>query len=418
MPETRLRRAHGNWVSGDRFWNREAELALLADYLEEGAHLLIVAQRRIGKTSLMREAVRRLEGRFLCLFVDLQKSHSAADAVVELSVATHPHARLWEKTKAVFGNILDKIGSKVESLQLDDLTVVLRSGLTLGDWQAKGDRLLETLASADQDVVVFFDEVPILVNRILQGDDYKITPDRRLQTDAFMSWLRASCLRHQGKLRLVVTGSIGLEPILRQAGLSGTLNVFTPFELGPWSRETAAGCIEALSHQYGIEFQPEAVETILDRLGVCIPHHVQMFFDNVYHESKLRGLTAADRALVEEVYQRDMLSVRGHAELSHLEERLKMVLGPDRHPLALELLTETAVTAELTSSAALTVAGEYLPAETKAAEEVREILGILEHDGYLCRNTEENFVFVSRLLRDWWKARFGFGFVPAGERAK
>lgn len=149
MPETRLRRAHGNWVSGDRFWNREAELALLADYLEEGAHLLIVAQRRIGKTSLMREAVRRLEGRFLCLFVDLQKSHSAADAVVELSVATHPHARLWEKTKAVFGSILDKIGSKVESLQLDDLTVVLRSGLTLGDWQAKGDRLLETLASAD-----------------------------------------------------------------------------------------------------------------------------------------------------------------------------------------------------------------------------------------------------------------------------
>ena len=80
MNQKELRRAHGNWVSGDRFWDREEELELLAEYLEEGAHLLITAPRRIGKTSLMREAMDRLEGRFTCLFVDLQKSATAADA--------------------------------------------------------------------------------------------------------------------------------------------------------------------------------------------------------------------------------------------------------------------------------------------------------------------------------------------------
>ena len=194
MAGTKLRRAHGNWVSGDRFWDRETELEVLGDYLEEGAHLLIVAQRRIGKTSLMHEAMRRLGDRFLCLFVDLEKSHSAADAIVALSV-------------------------------------------------------------------------------------------------------------------------------------------------------------------------------------------------------------------------------RGHAELSHLEERLKMVLGPDRHPLALDLLTEAAVTGELTASAALTIASEYVPAATKPAKEIRELLGILEHDGYLKRNGEESYVFVSKLLRDWWKARFGFGFIVARQRS-
>ena len=40
MNQQELRRAHGNWVSGDRFWDREEELELLAEYLEEGAHLL------------------------------------------------------------------------------------------------------------------------------------------------------------------------------------------------------------------------------------------------------------------------------------------------------------------------------------------------------------------------------------------
>ncbi len=418
MADAKLKRALGTWVEGDRFWDREAELEMLLEYLEEGAHLLIVAQRRIGKTSLMREAARRLSGRFICLQVDLQKSHSPADAIVELSIATRPHGSLWQKTKGVFSNVLGKATEVVESLQLDDLTVTLRSGVTAGDWQAKGDRLFETLAAAERDVVVFFDEVPILVSRILHGDDFLITPERRKETDAFMSWLRDNCIRHRGKVRVVVTGSIGIEPLLRRAGLSATLNVLTPFELGPWDRETAIGCLEALANGYGLEFQPEAIETLLDHLGVCIPHHVQLFFDNLYRNARLRKLATIDSSLVDEVYESNMLSIRGHAELSHLEERLKQVLGPHLHPLALDLLTEAAVSLELTPTAALALAREHIADDDKPEDEIREILGILEHDGYLERDPAGGYAFVSKLLRDWWFAHFGFAFTPAGERTE
>ena len=58
-----------------------------------------------------------------------------------------------------------------------------------------------------------------MVNRLLKGDDYRITPERRAEADRFMSWLRAASIRHQGKVRIVVSGSIGFEPILRQAQL-------------------------------------------------------------------------------------------------------------------------------------------------------------------------------------------------------
>ncbi len=416
MAKVKLKRALGNWVEGERFWNRQAELELFLEYLEKGAHLLIVAQRRIGKTSLMREAARRLEERFTCLQVDLQKSQSPADAIVELSIATRPHESLWQKTKGVFSNVLGKTADMVESLRLDDLTVTLRSGVTAGDWQAKGDRLFETLAAADKDVVVFLDEVPILVSRLLHGNDFQITPERRKDTDAFMSWLSDNCIRHRGKVRVVVTGSIGIEPILRRAGLSATLNVLTPFELGPWDRETAAGCLEALASGYGLEFQPGSIEALLDHLGVCIPHHVQMFFDNLYRVAKQRGLTVIATNMVDEVYETDMLSVRGHAELSHLEERLKGVLGPHLHPLALDLLTEAAVSLVLTPSASLTLAREHIAEDDRPGEEIREILGILEHDGYLERASDGDYAFVSKLLRDWWHVHFGFAFTPADER--
>ncbi len=413
--EKKLKLGHGNWVEGDKFWDREHEVEKLTELLDEGAHVVIVAPRRIGKTSLMREVARRIGGKYICLHVDLEKSFSPADAVVELSVATQPHRRLWEKTWEMFRNVICSAKDTVESLKIDDLTVTLRSGLTSGDWKDKGDRLLDNLANSDRSVIIFFDEVAILVNRMLKGSDYKITPERIRDVDTFMSWLRDNSIRHKGKLRIVLTGSIGIGTILRQANLSATLNTFSPFELPPWETDTTVECLLALANQYGIRFQEGVCEKITGKLGCCIPHHVQTFFDAIYTDCKHQKHNEVSSDLVDEVYQTRMLGVRGHAELSHLEERLKMVLGEELYPLALELLTETAVVGELTVNAATYISQQY-PLENQTPVEVlRQILEIFEHDGYL-RKVGTRYQFVSNLLRDWWKARFESFYTPISVR--
>lgn len=417
MAEPRLKRAQGgNWVVGERFWDREKDLELFIEYLDEGSNILLVAPRRIGKTSLMREAARRIEARYLCLHVDLQKSHSSADAIVELSKATRPYAPLWEKTKGIFSNILDQVTGRIESIEVDEVTIALRSALNTGNWQAKGDRLFETLAGVEQPVAIFFDEVPILVNRILKGNDYLITPERRQEADAFMSWLRDNSIRHKGKVRIVITGSIGLEPVLRQAGLSATLNTFIPFDLGPWTFNIATGCIKALANETGIVIPQPVAEHMVTSLGYGIPHHVEMFFEKIYQECRRCSIREVSEALVDEVYRTGMLSVRGHAELSHMEERLKMVLGPELHPLALELLTETALTGQLTPEATDTIGLDYISDNKSRSDALREILSILEHDGYLIKRSNDSYAFQSKLLKDWWAAHFGFGFKKASER--
>lgn len=412
----KLKLGHGNWVVGEQFWDREREIDRFTGLLDEGAHILLVAPRRIGKTSLMREVARRINARYICLQVDLQKSQLAADAVVELSVATRPYRKLWEKTSDIFRNIWCLVTDTIESLKIDELTLTLRSGLTSGDWMAKGDRLLDNLADSDRPVVILFDEIAILVNRMLKGSDYKITPERIKEVDAFMSWLRENSIRHKGKLRIVLTGSIGIEPILRQAGLSATLNTFSPFDLPPWDAETAVGCLEALANQYEITFLEGVRERMVANLGCCIPHHVQIFFDAIYTECKFQNRKEVTADLVDEVYQRRMLGVRGHAELSHLEERLKMVLGAELYPMALELLTETAVEGQLSADTATYICRQYSLENQTAEDALRQILGIFEHDGYLQQMGTE-YRFVSSLVRDWWKARFSFAYTPvAGKR--
>ncbi|MGE5344206.1 MAG: ATP-binding protein [Candidatus Omnitrophota bacterium] len=409
----KLERAVGPWVEKERFWGRQKELGDLIQLLHEGANVLITAPRRIGKTSLIRETGNKLNERYCCLQLDLQKSHSPADVITELSVATRPHLHLWEQTKVVFKNTMGSM-KNIDKLNAHELSIKFRDDL-LNHWKDKGNHLIEAIAQAGKPAIIFMDEFPLVVNRILKGSDYQISPERLKETDAFLSWIRSITNKYPKKIGIVLTGSIGLEPILHEAGLSSTITTFTPFEIGPWDKETASGCLAALANNYGVCFEVGAKEKIIELLGSCIPHHVQMFFNNVLMDCRKRSNMNCAPKDAEKVYNHHMLSNRGHPELSTYEERLKNVLSNDVLPLAFDLLTEAAVVGKLTPVSAMGLSRDFAPNETKPGETLREILAILEHDGYLIKK-KQGHVFISKLVRDWWKARFGFQYTPAAKR--
>jgi hypothetical protein len=158
-------------------------------------------------------------------------------------------------------------------------------------------------------------------------------------------------------------------------------------------------------------------QKMVERLGCCIPHHVQMFFSHIYDRCRRKGVMECSIADVGEVYEKDMLSVRGHAELTHYEERLEMVLGKELFTIAIDMLTEAAVTGCLTDEAIKAFEKEYVDDIEGISEVQMEILWVLEHDGYLIRN-KKGFVFVLRLLRDWWDNRHRMVYVPVLKRGK
>lgn len=414
MPK-KLIQAYGNWVEGERFWNREKDIELMIKKLDEGAHLLLVAQRRMGKTSLMREVKRQLANRYTCLFIDLQKASSAEDAIVEISLALKPHKKLWDNTRELFTNAFAIIAGSIEEIKISEIGIKLRAGLTSGDWSEKGDALFSILAGSEHPVLLLIDEVPLMINRMLKGDDFRINPERKAEVDTFMSWLRKNSLAHQGKIRIVLSGSIGFEPILRQAGLSAVINNFQPFDLKPWNIDTAVECLQALAEEYGIIFKEDAETAMAKKLGCCIPHHVQMFFTYVHDRCIRRKKMEFFPDEVNDIYENEMLGVRGHAELTHYEDRLKLVLGPEAFPLALEMLSETAVTGCLTHNSLAAFQKHYTFRDNSVQSAQEEILRVLEHDGYI-KAGKNGFVFDSQLLQDWWKKRYGYFHVPVLER--
>jgi len=413
--EKTLRLGHSNWVVGDEFWDREEDLALFTDKLNEGANLLLIAQRRMGKTSLMKEASRRLADSYRCLYVDFEKATSPEDAVVEMSLITRPYEKLWARTKGLFRNALSRLAEGVEEVSVGELGITLRSGLTSGTWKKRADDLFAILADADRPVIVMMDEVPILVNTILRGGTDDIVPGQVQIAAEFLLWLRGVCTRHRGRVRVVVSGSIGLEPVLRRVDLSATINLLEPFDLKPWTDEAAAGCLEALGRGYGIEYEAGTVQGMLHRLGCNIPHHVQMYFTKLHDFCRRRGSTRVSDTDAEEIFNTEMLSIHGHAELAHYEERLRTVFGRQLAAFALELLTEASVEGILTVKAVTAQRENHDTTNVISRKEQNHVLQTFEHDGYLQRS-DGGYIFVSGLLKEWWKARNGFGYIPLTRR--
>ena len=414
-----LAKAGGNWVEGDRFFDRDAEIEALAERVRDGTHTLLTAQRRMGKTSLVRELLRRLadEGRFETIFVDLEGATDPADAIAEIGFRSRPAQGAWGRIKTLFANVLPaeaEIGGRVPALADADLRVKLRAGVDAGNWRHKGDKVFAALAGNALPVVLAIDELPILVNRLLKGDDYRITPERRQAADEFLSWLRKNGQTHRGRICMILSGSVSLEPILQQAGLSAHANIFSPFNLKPWDEETAAACLGALGETYGLDLPHDVREDMCRRLRCQIPHHVQRFFDVLHEDLRRAGRRAVSLEDVDRVYVHEMLGIRGQMDLEHYEGRLRMVLGDEGYLAALEMLTEAAVGGGRLRGEAISRHREVLAAGAGGdPPPVEDVLRVLEHDGYLERQGD-GYRFASGLLEDWWRVRYGWsGGGPA-----
>ena len=415
-----LKKAGSNWVDGDRFFDRDAELDVLKARVRNGTHTLLTAQRRMGKTSLIRELLRRLraEGRFETVFVDLEDVRTAADAVVEIGVESRHVHGAWARIRSGFANVLRGIEDRIDELAVAEVRVKLRAGIDRGNWRQKGDAVCAALAKNERPVVLALDELPILVNRMLKDHDYHITPQGKQDVDEFLSWLRKIGQDHRQRMCLILSGSIGLEPILRQAGLSAHANIFSPLDLKPWNEKTALDCLAELAKTCGLDLPLAAREKMCRRLRCLVPHHVQRFFDSLDESLRLDGQRRASLDDVERVYTGEMLSIRGQADLDHYESRLKLVLGPDGYRAALALLTEAAVNDGVLQRAAIDRYRErfLVWAVTDEPAPIDDVLRVLEHDGYLEPWGEGEYRFVSGLLEDWWLARHGRHFVPVARR--
>ena len=403
-----MRSSTGRWVSGSDFFNRERELQILETRVRERNHILLTGQRRMGKTSVLRELGRRLEGDgWVFLFTDVEGAISAEDAIAAIAEAVHPVRSISSRLAT---GMQRWIGDNIEEVSASEFRVKIRAGLDAGSWRRHGEQLLRDCAAHDHPVLLIIDELPIFLKRMYHHDGNA----RRLEE--FLSWLRGvlQALGDDSPV-LVVSGSIGLGPLVNRLGIPDRINHLDLFRLGPWDRETSVECFQRLAKSHGLRNEDGVANAVYEALGVGIPHHVQSFFARLRDFAMMQGRDQVTVEDVGEVYRNALLGPSGQNDLVHYEARLKEGLEDESYSIAMEILAEAAIQDVFTPRARRSLERLYSALGDDAPGRIADVLEILAHDGYL-EEGNDGYRFPSRLLKDWWSARFRDHHTPLVNR--
>ncbi len=391
-----MRNKIGVPVCGDDFFDRKDKTAQIRHLLNQGNNVLLLAPRRVGKTSLMR----RLQ--------ELENEHGLKSIFVDVSDCADERAFVKELYKEL-GKI-DKSGGIFNVLQKNPAVNALKSlkkvegygfaiefnGNEAEDWQKAAELLYDCLDKLSGKHLFMVDEVPVFTLRLS-----KLDAGAQRVAD-FLHWFR-KLRQNRENIQWIAAGSIGLDTVTARLKLGGAINDFAIVKLGAFSDEVAGEFIVKLAESHKIHLKPDTVKHIVAKIGWPMPYYLQLVFSELFNLFNESG-KAPDVAAVDKSYE-NLLSPSNKGYFDHWIQRLTDELGKPDDLYALELLDIAAKDPKgvLCSNFDMALDGKINDAD-KRNEKTQYLLDILENDGYLV-NTEGRFAFRSPLLRDFWLRR-------------
>jgi len=352
----------------------------------ERQSLVLQAERRMGKSCVIKKMTAFPRPGFLALYRDLEGVKTPLEFVETLF-------RDVERHLSRTGKMAGKARSLARKLQGVQLGKVKFPEELAPDWKLLLEATLKDLVTQQEDkLVLFWDEIPYMLQNIQAHEGEAKAVD-------LLDNLRA--LRQSlPEIRMVFTGSIGLHHVLsslRGGALShAPTNDMYVLEVPPLEEADAAGLALALLEGEGIQCpDPRATALAVARGVDGVPFYIHHVVDRL---GSLPGPVGPDQ--VEALIEENLTHPTDPWHMDHYRERLGTYYG-NREPLALEILDTLAVRPEGISFEELAglLQAVQVPPDP---EEIRAMLADLSRDHYVARKNGL-YVFLFPMIRRWWR---------------
>lgn len=392
-----MRNVTGDYVTDENFFDRKRDVEECWERLESD-NVLLLAPRRVGKTSLLHE-LKRTAGSsgYRAVYLSVE---GVKDELGFLSRMMESVNRLGGEVERLIARLLARTG-KIQKLfkRIEQVGIVKLSPEEKASWRDAGEDLIKELAGLDGKWLFLIDELPLFVLDLVRAD-----PQGDRARD-FLSWFRELRQResYHGKLRFLLSGSIGLDTIAARYRFGDTINDLAVRRLGEFDPGTAAAMLAELGKNSGIEITSAVADHAIERIGWLIPYYLQLWFQAF--RARAKGLGREPAVGEAEQAFEDLLSAGRISAFDYWRQRLTLELGPVDGGHAIELLC--AIARDPDGSEPSTLAGILTPRigdPTERSETYRFLMNALETDGYVAVSNGR-FRFVSSLLREFWLRR-------------
>lgn len=385
-------------MEGEDLFDREKEVKHLWDRLETD-HILLLAPRRIGKTSLMLRlkstAPEHGYRALVCSFAGCSDELDCVNTLIEsVSALGNEGETLLERVKGEIKQVLPGL----KSITLGKFGIEFAKEDDRSHWRTVAEVLIEKLNDQDDGRwLLGVDEVPIFLTNLLK------TADGLDRVRQFLNWFRVVRQSQRQNVRWLLAGSIGLDTVSARLGLGDTINDLYIYHLDAFTKDTADRFLEALGKDYGVKLDPPTRQHIIGSLGWPIPFHLQHIFAKLHeHLSDSRGTPSV--AMVDEVFK-VMLNPAHKALFDYWRQRLTEELGAPDDSYAVHLLNHVCQDPSGVTKATLKqVLSERVSEEIARDERLRYLMDVLETDGYVVLR-EDRYSFRLELLRRYWQMR-------------
>jgi len=377
----------GQAVRGNDFWKRVNELASIWSAIESGSHILLVAPRRVGKTSIMFNLQDEPKDGYIVVYIDTESADSENEFWQKLF-----NALLEEEFVGRLKKYSKKFGSFLEKIKINKITT---KGVEFGDgsivdYATAFEKLIKELDS-DKKLIIMVDEFAQTVENIIKYEDEK-------NAHSFLRTHRA--LRQNenlaNKVTFVYAGSIGLESVVTKMGATKLVNDLNSIKVKPLSSDEAIVFTQVLCKSISIEMNEDMIRQLLSKIEWLIPFYIQLLIQeiSILCREEKEGVVSSE--MIEKAIERAL----GHRHLfDHWRSKLKDGFTKKGYLFAKEILN---IICEKHTMSSLKIRNKATKHELDE-DDAREIIHSLEYDGYITKYEDgKTYRFNSPILKLWW----------------
>jgi hypothetical protein len=354
----------------------------------EQTSVVLTAERRTGKTCVIKKMHASRPDGVLTFFQDLEGVYSASEFLEEVLRCVHPELSRGAQARTALQRLMETIGGT-------EIAGVLRlPEAAQAEWKGVLPNLLENLLEHHPGQVIFFwDEFPQMLYNIAQADP--------ADAMAVLDLLR-SLRQHHSRLRFVLTGSIGFHSVIAHLQRRGYRNapkndMFTAL-LPPLAENDAVDLAKSLLAGEGIEVADlQGVAAEIAAEAGCIPFYVHQIVGG------LRGRPHVASGTARQVVDEGLRAPHDPWELRHYRTRIDHDYEESDRAYALAVLDTVAVADAGLAFAELARLAKARPGVTDD-EQLRTVLKHLEQDHYLTKSAGTGaYSFRTGLIGRWWR---------------
>ena len=384
----------GSPAVGKDFVDRDDEIKIIFDSLEKD-NILLIAPRRYGKTSIMKEIKNIFSRKGIpVVFIDVYHVRCPKEFLIKIVTETFDITknknRLVEKFKNSFSKLKD-----LEEFEISQTGFKIKFGKSLeeeikkNDWKNEGRKIFSNIRN-------LFDDTFYLI--IDEFSEYVHNMSKRNVEEAeeFLKWFRSMRIE-ASDLKFIMGGSVSIDRIIRTITTSPTIDDLERVSIGGFPRKTALHVVEEVFKEEGLKYNKRIGEKIVGCIGnPSVPYFLSAFLDLIVEESMEKDL---DERMIEELYGSKFMGVQGKHYFDYYVRRLNDYYTDNEEKAAKAILKILCQTGEIPNG----IAFEIFKSVTNGSyEQFIDLIFDLRNDFYIDQR-EGKMIFYSKPLADWWR---------------